>query len=123
MSLLGDPKGRSSDLLQVGVIVFFLSQQAEQSFSLNPADRGARKPTISLYGPIASKFVLAHDAPLSWLSSNGGKATILGAKNGRSELQPSCDCPLAARNWAKAWSLVSQPGATLSFPASARFSS
>jgi len=75
MSLLGDPKGRSSDLLQVGAIVFFLSQQAEQSFSLNPADRGARKPTISLYGPIAGKFVLAHDAPLSWLSSNGGKAS------------------------------------------------
>jgi len=65
MSLSSEPKGRSSDLLQVDVVVFFVGQQAEQSFSLSPADRGARKPPISLYGLVTDESVLAHGAPLS----------------------------------------------------------
>jgi hypothetical protein len=50
-------------LVLLNVLVFFLSQQNEQSRSLSPGDRGTRKPPISLYVPITEKYVHFHSSP------------------------------------------------------------
>jgi hypothetical protein len=49
---------------QRNVFIFFLGQQAEQSRALNPDDRGARKPSISLYVLITGKSIPIHSLPL-----------------------------------------------------------